>query len=405
MVRLFGTLRALATVPMALFAVVSCGQPHKQTDAPAQVRPISTASLDTVNLPQTSVKWQSIGNCWAYAALGWAESMILRGPESEEPNFSETYVTYRHYELQLRDRYISELQTGGSFQEAANISIRFGLMKEGDFAPDEAKMPKSLRQKMATDYLNQSLKSGPLSKLRDAKTIRSELDTAFGVDLASLQDKIIPASSLYVPVGRGATAPLDEVMISWREVQWPIDYANYPSDGISEPTSKWNGKVTEEQARLMRRVMRAMNAKYPVVINWFVDFRAMNNEGIFDLATLRQYVGNGRQGYHSTVLEDYIAEGVDPRTNLSFVTPEGEVSDELKSLAVQYGSVKALIVKNSWGGSERLDRPSYFRDGEKGYHKLGVDYLLAFLPQFDEESARFQGYTTGLNSFILPPGF
>ncbi|MFZ9521279.1 MAG: hypothetical protein ACO3A4_12460 [Silvanigrellaceae bacterium] len=406
MVRSLGSICSFASAALLLVASIGCEKSaDSKTDLPQTVSPTASSSLKTVNIPHTPVKWQSIGNCWAYAALGWAESMIIRAPNLSSPNFSETYITYRHYELQLRDASLTELQTGGSFQEAAEIIVRYGLINEGDFIPGEANMTKSERQKTATNYLNESIKSGALSQSRSYDVVRAELDAAFGVNLEKVREKIIAASSVKVGIGRGDTAPLDEVMNSWREIQWPISWSEYPYDNSEEPSPRWNGKVTEAQARVMRRVMRAMNAKYPVVVNWFVDFRAMNQNGVFDLETLKQYKGTGRQGYHSTVLEDYVAEGVDPETQLPFVTPEGEASDKMKALAVQYGTMKALIVKNSWGGSERLDRPSYFRDGEKGYHKLGIEYLLAFLPRFNDDSYEFEGYTTGVNSFIVPPGF
>ncbi|NBW82114.1 hypothetical protein EBR21_10225 [bacterium] len=406
MVRSLGSICSFASTALLLVAAVGC---EKAVDSkavlPQNVSPTASSSLETVNIPHTSVKWQSIGNCWAYAAIGWVESMIIREPSLTSPNFSETYITYRHYELQLTDPSMRELQTGGSFLEAAEIITRYGLINEGDFIPGEANLSKSERQKTATNYLNESLKTGALSTSRSLAVVRAELDAAFGVNLEKVKEKIVPASSLKVGVGRGETAPLGEVMNSWREVQWPISYNDYPYDRDGEPTPRWNGKITESQVKVMRRVMRAMNAKYPVVVNWFVDFRAMNQNGIFDLDTLKQYKGTGRQGYHSTVLEDYVAEGIDPETQLPFVTPEGEASDKMKALAVQSGTIKALIVKNSWGGSDRLDRPSYSRDGEKGYHKLGIEYLLAFLPRFDEDSQEFEGYTTGVNSFIVPPGF
>jgi hypothetical protein len=158
------------------------------------------------------------------------------------------------------------------------------------------------------------------------------------------------------------------------------------------------------QVRALRRAMRAMNAGYPVVLNWFVDFNAMTPEGVFDLKKLQE-AGVGRQGYHSTVLEDYLAKGFDPVTNTYFETPEGEVSDLMKTAAVSYGALTSFITKNSWGGSERIDRSSYFRDGEKGYHKLQADYLFAFIPQYNEETQAFEGFTTGINSLIVPPGF
>lgn len=392
----------------SFITAVSCGKPsHRdaQENTPTTVSPKTLSNVNTVNIPNTSIKWQSIGNCWAYSALGWVESMMLRDPSVAQPNYSETYVTYRHYELQLTEGISAEIQTGGSFREAAYIITRFGLMNEGDFAPEEANLSKSERQKKATSYINTSLKTGLLSKSRDAKVVRAELDSAFGVQLDKIADKIIPASSVKISAGRSEFAQLDQVMNSWREARWPVRFSDYPSDDSTKPSARWSGKLSEDQIRLLRRVMRALNAKYPVVIDWFVDFNAVDKGGVFSLKTVQQTQIPGRQGYHSTVLEDYVATGVNPNTNTPFETPEGEASDEVKSIAAQFGSIKSFIIKNSWGGSERLDRPSYSVGGEKGFHKLSIDYLAAFLPEYNEKTSEFSGYTTGISGFVLPPGF
>ncbi|MEN9530345.1 MAG: hypothetical protein RI932_2218 [Pseudomonadota bacterium] len=407
MVRSFQQLCALALASWLTTAITGCSQsPAGISPLPQAVAPQAQSSTQTVNIPHTPVKWQSIGNCWAYAAVGWIESMLLRGETEPLPNFSETYITYRHYEAQLAYLNGSELQTGGSFYEATQIIMRYGLLKESDFAPEEAQATRSERQKKATAVLNESLKSGVLSKSRTREVIRAELDRAFGVNMKALESKVIDPSTITVSAGRGVKAPLSEVMPAWREIHWPISYAEYPADprpGFKAEAS-WDGKLTEMQVRALRRAMRAMNAGYPVVLNWFVDFNAMTPEGVFDLKKLQE-AGVGRQGYHSTVLEDYLAKGFDPVTNTYFETPEGEVSDLMKTAAVSYGALTSFITKNSWGGSERIDRSSYFRDGEKGYHKLQADYLFAFIPQYNEETQAFEGFTTGINSLIVPPGF
>ena len=104
MVRSFGSFCAHVMLPVLMIVATSCGMKSSSDEATRSLgQPTQTSSLDTVNIPHSSVKWQSIGNCWAYAALGWVESMLLRGPELVQPNFSETYVTYPHYELQLME--------------------------------------------------------------------------------------------------------------------------------------------------------------------------------------------------------------------------------------------------------------------------------------------------------------
>ena len=112
--------------------------------------------------------------------------------------------------------------------------------------------------------------------------------------------------------------------------------------------------------------MRALNDGEPVVLEWFVDFNAMDYRGIFSLDQLA-YNGVGRQGFHQTVIEDYVVELVDPQTGEVYgEIGEGEVSEEQQELAVRHGRFKYLIVKNSWGAN-RPDRGSYTVDGEKGF--------------------------------------
>ena len=154
------------------------------------LKPIALSSTKTVNLPHTPVKWQSIGNCWAYAAAGWIESLMLRTDEQDVIDVSETYITYRHYEQQLAYTFDDELETGGSFQQATRLILTYGLMTEADFAPDEANSTKSERQKQATNILNESIAFGPLSRSRSKAVVRAELDRAFGVNMKELEDKI-----------------------------------------------------------------------------------------------------------------------------------------------------------------------------------------------------------------------
>jgi hypothetical protein len=236
--------------------------------------------------------------------------------------------------------------------------------------------------------------------------VRAELDRAFGVNMAELESKIIDPESVLVSTGRGRIEKLSELMANWRETSWPIDFRSYPESPLPGMSARpiRNRELSDDQIALLRRAMRAMNAGYPVVLNWFVDFNGMNDDGVFSLDQL-QDKGLGRQGYHSTVLEDYIAEGFDPVSGQYFVTPEGEVSESLKTKAARFGLPTSFITKNSWGGSERPDRASYYRDGEKGYHKLETDYLFAFIPQLNDETQAFQGFTTGINGIILPPGY
>ena len=384
---------AFSLLALASFTAFSCGK-----------APISNSSISTVDIPNTNAKWQSIGNCWVYAALGWVEALVLKAIDGANVlDLSETYITYRHYEELLQDRSLTDVETGGTFFESSQLMAKYGLMNEGDFIPAEAEKSKSDVQDKATKYLNLSLKEGKLKTDRSAPTIRAELDAAFGVVLADVQSKIFPATSIVVgKTADGKDLTLDTQLFTWNQTRWPRDLR---ASQRPETLPAWNETFTPAQTALLRRVKVALNAGYPVIINWFVDFNALDDKGIFDAETLRKLGKPGHQGYHSTVLEDYVAEGINPATNEVFTTSEGTVSEELKTLAAQNGVIKYFIIKNSWGGAERLNRSSYASNGVKGFHRLNANYIFANLQQTDEATGKFVRSETGVNSFVLPPGF
>lgn len=383
------SLIAASGISVTLFA--ACGA------SPTQ----SGSSLKTVDLPHSQVKWQSIGNCWAYAALGWVESKYLKA-NNQEINLSETYMTYRHFERQLLGNPgLEEINTGGSWRQSSQIMISSGVMMEGDFVPDEASKTFSQTQSQALDHLNASLKSGILKSDRSPATVRAELDAAFGVRLADVRSKILPVSSL--SLGRnpdGSPRTVRSELENWNSFSWPNDWTGYPTES-QLPLSKAD-KLNAAQKDLLQRVKRALNDGHPVVMNWWVDFNGLDETGTFDLANV-QAKGPGRQGYHSTVIEDYVVSGVNPQTGEAFRVEEGEASPELKKLAALYGQIDYIVVKNSWGGAERPNRPSYSRFGVKGYARLNASYLFGWMRQ--EEEGVYQGPETGLTGFVLPAGY
>ena len=364
----------------------------------------SGSDIKTVDLPHTQVKWQSIGNCWLYAALGWAESEFLAAT-GRELNLSETYLTYRHFEVQLLSgEALDEVNTGGFWRESVRLMLDYGVMREGDFIPDEAEATFSKVQSKALEAINTSLKTGVLSRDRSPAAIRSELDAAFGVTLSSLAGSIVPLDR--ITLGRdaaGQTRTLRSEILKWTETRWPLNWNTYPSSEAQLPLDV-GGTLSAQQIDLLRRVKRALNDGRPVIMNWWVDFNGLDETGTFDLDNVR-VAGPGRQGFHSTVIEDYVVTGIDPATGKTFTVGEGEASPEAKRLAEAYGNIDYFIVKNSWGGAERPDRPSYSRFGEKGYSRLNANYLLGWMSLKDEETGEFDRPQTGLTGFILPAGY
>lgn len=391
----------------SLFSLALCGSlllsacspdrdPENQSGAEEEAID-DDSGLFAVDIPHTSIKWQSIGNCWIYAFFGWAESLIIQY-SGEQRNFSESYISYRHFEQQILAG-ATELRTGGSFMYARRLAQQYGLMYEGDFIPQEADRARSNVQAKALAYLNESLSRGPLSNTstRSMALVRSELDKAFGVQLANLRPLIFYPSDLAV----SDSTSLEDALAVTREVgASPNASSNKPESALPEAPSGYS----EAEVQLMRRVMRALNDNYPVVINWFVDFNGLTPEGRFDINAVKR-AGSGNQGYHSTVIEDYTAKGVAPDGS-AFEVGEGLADEESQNLAASSGRLTSIIIKNSWGGADRPDRFSYPIEGEYGYHRLEDNYLYGYMKEFDQDDkTRFIRAKRGITSFILPLGY
>jgi hypothetical protein len=367
----------------------------------------NTSSISTVNIQQSSVKKQSIGNCWLYAVLGWIESLNLRAGW-QDINFSESYLTYRHFQEQLLSGNAEEeLNTGGSFELGVSLIARYGVMREGDFIPEENSEPRSKRQEDALEILNQSLKDGELSKLRYGnlsqaearKLVTLELDRAFSVNMASLRTKIIAPEEINLGNNRyGSPLSLSDLVES-PEHRWNVIY--FPSNGIPQSTPNAISERSASQKNILYRVKNALNDGHPVLVSWFVDFNALKGDS-FDLNTLLEANKPGLQGAHITVIEDYVASGIDPVTGRFFRTSEDEVSREEKGLALEYGNIDYFITKNSWG--ERSDS-SYYRDGSYGYHKLMANYAFGWIPEANKNGTNSSYSSFGVSEFILPPGY
>jgi hypothetical protein len=354
------------------------------------------SNIKIVDIPNTEIKWQSIGNCWIYAFTGWFESIVLQG-KGEKLNISESYITYLNYKEQLLSPWMgTKLETGGFFHEAANLTLKHGFLFEGEFIPQEDKKNFSSIQKSATEYLTKSLEIGILKTDKTYDTVVKELEKAFGVSEQKFSSSIKNANEFIVSEKNETPVTLSAELAKWEEVNFPVVKLE------NEKLPKWNNEFTEKQLKVLKQVKRALNRKKPVVMNWFVDFNAMNSQGVFSHEQLKSKKSSGKQGYHSTVIEDYGVSGINPDTNEKFVLGEGELSRKEKKLSLEFGMIDFIIVKNSWGGNERLDRASYKRNGEGGFHMLKADYLFGSLVRINSETQEFAGVETGVNSFVLP---
>src|SRR5262249_4934445 len=127
------------------------------------------------------------------------------GPQLE---LSESYVTYWHWYDQIVSGQITDdkVEEGGSWGEAADISLKYGLMESKDFEAADATTEMSAAQSTALKAVNAALKDGALkddTARQDRKAVRKILDDAwalpqgvrdafdatFGADVSKTLDK------------------------------------------------------------------------------------------------------------------------------------------------------------------------------------------------------------------------
>ncbi|MBX3187527.1 MAG: hypothetical protein KF819_10955 [Labilithrix sp.] len=384
----------------------------------------STDAITDVN--HSSVKRQSIGNCWLYATASWAESLnksATRG--NAEMNMSESYWTYWHWFDQIANGSASrEISTGGWYATAAEIINRYGIVAEGSFIPSEANDEMSLRQKTALDKINASIKSGALSTpeaRRDRALVRRELDTAwelssnvrsqitrvFGASVSRTLDRstvstsftsIRRASSIRVELRdpqtrQPVTATLQDAL-GTRTTSWGPREGRFAWQMTSYPTSAAARRNT------LIRVQKAMHDRQPVIMSWFVDFNALDPQGRFAAPPATP----GRQGGHMVVVEDYQINDVPGFGTLKVGQLETR-PEALEAALSPAAKIELIRVKNSWG-SFRPDRQFVL----PGYHDLYMKYLDGPVKRCSENA---DGTTntnncyddTPLNDFVLPPGY
>jgi hypothetical protein len=359
-----------------MIALSACGNPPKESSSDPLV----------TDVEQSAVKKQSIGNCWLYAAASWAES-LHKSATGNEVDLSESYWTWWHFYNQIVGRNLSTLQTGGWWSTSNNIIYKHGYVLEGEFLADEEGQPLSSAQSQAESAINEALKEGgklATIEQRTPENVRAVLDEAFGSDMAAAEALSRDASSFVVGADQGnGTVSLLDAIYGKPNHRW--SYASYYQVyGEGNEANLWQSK---SRKKLLQRVMRALNDRQPVVISLMIDFNAWDQESAeFNIATLEEAGGMGRQGGHMLVLEDYTVTDVPGVGEIG----EGDVSDELKQKALQ-GKVKTLVTKNSWGTG-----------ANEGYHRFNRDYLDGTLSWKSGEEV--QWYTT-LSGFILPPGY
>jgi hypothetical protein len=388
-------------------------------------------SDEIVDIEHTAVKRQSIGNCWVYASVGWAESLRLTHA-GETLNLSESWIGYWHWYEQIvgsanpqppiASLSKGELATGGWWGTAAEIMRRYGVMDEGAFISEEAEQALSQRQSQALAAINASLATGTLASAAnraDRALVRQVLDDAWGLSPAvrQLMDGVFGADvahTLYeqrpIPEGSGLRyASSISVGSDASDPKQPITLA----DAIGKPASwyditnrvgpyAWKDTSYPYFATARREQIRqmqiALHKRLPVIMSWFVDFNAMGGDGTFRQPPAEP----GRQGGHMTALEDYEIDNVPGYGTLHAGTLVTDPAALQAALAEQ-AALKFVRVKNSWGTA--LAPPQGLAQFA-GYHDVYADYLnatLTYCTGSGSDPCATTSSTRGLWTFVLPP--
>jgi len=385
--------------------------------------PTNTGDDEIVNVPQTDVERQSIGNCWLYAHASWAESMH-KSATGEDFDISQSYWTYWHWFDQIVGGFATKISTGGNYGTASGIVRKYGLMPEAGFVAADVAGEMSARQSSALAAIDASLASGALSTSsarRDRVLVRSELDRAWGL-AADVKAKL---DTVFGPgAERTFSSPSSPATTEGTDILRGADFAAAYTSGpggiagtrsLLQAQGEWRPTFYSSGDRSFQvRVQRALHDAQPVIVTWFVDFNALENgdndrRGSFNMTTLAA-LGPGRQGGHMTVLEDYQAKLVDGQVLAAGQTldPSNDGDRLLLESALQPSTqIQFFRVKNSWGAA-RPDRA--FASGMPGYHDLYLDYLDGPVKRCVErngetDTTNCPSTTNPLQSVVLPPGY
>lgn len=351
------------------------------------------ASNDIVDVPQSSLKNQSLSNCWLYATMGWAESLHAAAATGEpELNISESYLSYWHWFDQLiwdgmpdKDKITVE----GFFADGMDLMYRFGLMTEAEFIPEEATSQTSRRQSTAESKLNKSLREGALKTpeaRKDRALVRRELNAAWELRPEMVEkmnavfgegyDRSLEQATTVLPVG-SPIRHAKSVPVSLASADGTTRRATL-AEAIGDPDrdqwghrtgagawSEWQyPKTPADQRAFQIRIQKALHARQPVVISWFIDFASLNGRGEFRAPPARP----GRQGGHVTVLEDYQVNDVPGFGSLKAGIAEAR-PEALAAALDPAAKIEFFRTKNSWGTGAG-PAPEF-----SGYLDLYTEYL------------------------------
>lgn len=388
---------------------------------------------DVTTVPESTVKDQSTDNCWIYATTGWVESLHL-GATGETLDLSESYLTYWNYFDQIVAGEVTGgmVEEGGSWGEAADKILSYGMINQADFIPSEAGVILSKPQAAALKAIDKALKDGDLrtgAARRNRALVRATLDKAFklspamiaqldavfGKDVSKTLDKdyataalpagvaIKKASDFKANLKNPITGNIDNVSVlnamGTHKATNNLEHRNgaYAWQDVAYP------KSATDRRNFLIRVQRALNDHMPVVINWTVDFAALTADGRFPDVPTGPDVAKD-QGGHVTLGFDYAVDNVP-----GFGSLEAGIQATPAQLAASLdpqAQVRFLRTKNSWSADyHNLPAPA-----PAGYDDLYMKYLNGPMKMCDTdandkviESSCAPGIP--LDTIVLPAGY
>jgi hypothetical protein len=328
----------------------------------------SIESIDYIGDPIT--------NNWMYSALRYIEVL-----NENKEKYSVEYLLYCHLKYQLRDRKRKTLDVKGSFGRARNLINECGLIPDKFFLSDLDSKQKRQRQAEAIAYLNMSLSDGKLKIDRDEWTILSELNDAFKIKFGAIANNVVFTSDIKIKKTNLKTMLHRSIEIM-------------PSDRF---ISAAKSQKTDNDIKLQRLVIRALNAGYPVILNWTVETAALDEGGNFDAKLIKS---SDEQFWQSSLVIDYEAEGPD-NFGYAFFKKENTTDKTIKHLASVRGFLTSLLIENHWYGSQTPKKESHIEKNGIAAHRLKSNYLFDYFIEIQDGKPTGK-QIKGIKSFILP---
>jgi hypothetical protein len=385
---------------------------------------------DVTDVKQSTVKDQSTDNCWAYATMGWTEALVLRA-NNTPIELSESYVTYWHWFEQIVNGEVEDdkIEEGGSWGEAADLMVKYGVMESKDFIPGDVKAELSDGQAAALKAIGAALKAGGAlhtdAQRSDRAHVRQVLDQAFGLSPAvktALDDAF--GANVAHTLDSGARLAQGSPIKNTRDLPAKVknpDTGRFNTVSIADAIGTHKSSFDQEHRRgalawndvsypirgaqarrdFMKRVQRALADGEPIILNWYVDFAALTKDGKFPEPPKKP----GSQGGHVVIIVDYQVENVPGFGTL----PAGVVEtrpEALNAALADEASVTFLRIKNSWGTHYHpLAAPA-----PAGDHDLFLNYLNGPIQECDMDAKDKPIMSTCVKavpfeSVVLPAGY